>query len=139
MINRLFFRSGTRNSMAFKDFSRTLSILNNVQKPNVQKRSKQRHFEPAPMFWWLKSGALCSASSASAPGYGPTPLVCQQPWDGRGSHRTRRTYNQYMQLCTGAVGRKKTEKIVNRCQLRVNPSQQTNKPTNKATLSKVGG
>ena len=57
---------------------------------------------------WLKFSALCFSGLSWALRHRTTPLICQQPCCGGNSHtRTKRTYNQNIQLGTGALGRKK--------------------------------
>ena len=50
----------------------------------------------------------CVSGPGSLPGHRTTPPVCQLPCCGGGSHRTRTTYSWYIQLCTGALGRRKS-------------------------------
>ena len=61
----------------------------------------------------------CLGGSGSVPSHRTTALFCQLPCCSGGSHpRTRRTCNWNIQLCAGALGRKRKKrerKIGNRC------------------------
>ena len=71
-------------------------------------RAKVIIIEPALVAQWLKCGVFYFSGLGPVPRKGIRSLICQQPCCGGSSHRrTRKTCSQNIQLCAGALGRKK--------------------------------
>ena len=113
-----------------------LSSPTNVKVIKVKERLKnvpyQRKLGASPVAEWLSSRALLQWPGIHGfRSWAWTYALLIKPCCGGIPHRrTRMTYNQDIQVGTGALGRKK-RKIGNRCQLRVNLPHQEKKSIQK--------